>query len=403
MNRYSPQLFSAIFLVAGTCIGGGMLALPVATGHAGFFPSLFVMMLAWLAMMCTALYFIEVIFWLKRDDAHVISMASEFLGRPGKIIAWILYLFVCYASLVAYTAGGGHLVASAIHRITSLEISNASGCLIVILFFGPAIFLSHKALGKINSILFIAMVITYAIIIFVGVQAVKPEFLLRQNWQVSWLALPLLLTAFSFQTMVPSLYSFLGHNAPSLRIAIIGGTSVAFIVYTLWQLVVLGTVPLEGEHGLASALEKGLIATHHFAFHLERPWIEWISSGFAFFALITSFFGISLGLYDFLSDGLHIPKQGKGNVLLSLLIIVPTLFFAISYERIFLLALDTTGGFGDAILNGIMPILMVWIGRYFLLKGKTRFQVPGGKWLLSSAFIFYLGAVILELCMRINS
>ena len=35
-------LLRGILLVAGTSIGGGMLALPVLTGQIGFFPSLLV-------------------------------------------------------------------------------------------------------------------------------------------------------------------------------------------------------------------------------------------------------------------------------------------------------------------------------------------------------------------------
>ena len=37
------SVLSAMFLVAGTCIGGGMLALPVATGVSGFIPSIAIM------------------------------------------------------------------------------------------------------------------------------------------------------------------------------------------------------------------------------------------------------------------------------------------------------------------------------------------------------------------------
>ena len=381
-SKYSPQLLNAIFLVAGTCIGGGMLALPVATCQTGFFPSLTIMVLAWFAMTCTALCLVEVGFWMKKDDAHLSSMTGQFLGKPGKALSWVLYLFICYASLVAYTAGAGHLISKAIGYITAVEVSKTTGCFIFMAIFGPAIFLSHKALGKVNSYLFIAMIVAYLMIVCFAISEIKPALLLRENWKISWLALPLLLTSFSFQTMVPSLHPYLGHHAPSLRVAIIGGTSLAFVVYLVWQLVVLGTIPLEGSNGLAAALKNGEAATHYFSAHVSNPWIEWAASFFAFFALVTSFFGISLGLYDFLGDGLRIRKKGIGSVTLCTLIIVPSLFFAISYERIFILALDASGGFGDTILNGMIPIVMVWIGRYYLKKKRPRFT-----FLVASGFL----------------
>jgi tyrosine-specific transport protein len=44
--KHSHILVAAL-LVAGTCVGGGMLALPVETGVIGFFPSLLIMVISW--------------------------------------------------------------------------------------------------------------------------------------------------------------------------------------------------------------------------------------------------------------------------------------------------------------------------------------------------------------------
>ena len=81
------RLFSAICLVAGTCIGGGMLALPVATGISGFIPSTFIMALCWIAMTASALLLLEVNLWMK-EGAHVITMASTILGPVGRVVSW---------------------------------------------------------------------------------------------------------------------------------------------------------------------------------------------------------------------------------------------------------------------------------------------------------------------------
>jgi tyrosine-specific transport protein len=210
------------------------------------------------------------------------------------------------------------------------------------------------------------------------------------------MALPLLLTAFSFQTMVPSLHPYLNHDGRSLRLAIVGGTSIAFIVYLIWQMTVLGTVSLEGPFGLFQALKEGEVATHILGIAVGSRWVEFLASFFGLFALITSFLGISLGLYDFLSDGLNIPKKGWGSAFLGLLIVVPTLLSSINFERLFLAALDASGGFGDSILNGLLPVLMIYIGRYYMKLRKTGFTAPGGKRLLAAIFVFYLIALFIE-------
>jgi len=389
MKKYSPGLLSAMFLVAGTCIGAGMLALPVATAKAGFFPSLVVMTIAWFAMTASALYLIEVGFWMKKDDAHIISMTGQMLGRGGKAASWLLYLFICYASLVAYTAGCGEMMARACGAIIKADISKSVGCYIFIALFGPTLLLPHKKLGTVNTILFVGMIVSYVVLTTLGAQGVKRILLERQSWQNAYLAFPLLLTAFSFQTMVPSLHPFLDHHAPSLRASIIGGTFIAFLFYLIWQTIVLGTVPFEGPSGLAIALEKGEAATGYLGKWAAAPGVEYAATFFAFFALITSFLGIGFGLFDFLSDGLNIPKKRFGILILGALIIIPTLFFAVSYERIFLVALDASGGFGDTLLCGIFPVLMVWIGRYRMMKEKGIYRVAGGKGLaLFTAAIF---------------
>lgn len=44
-------------LIAGTTIGGGVLALPVVTGIAGYVPSLLIYLICWMFMATTGLLF----------------------------------------------------------------------------------------------------------------------------------------------------------------------------------------------------------------------------------------------------------------------------------------------------------------------------------------------------------
>jgi tyrosine-specific transport protein len=206
------------------------------------------------------------------------------------------------------------------------------------------------------------MIVAYTIIIGTGISIVRMDYLLREDWSYAYLTIPLLITAFSFQTMVPSLHPFLDHDKKSLRIAVILGTTIAFIVYALWLFVVYGSVPLEGKTGLIQAFTEGEPATYCLGMLTHSTLITHASAFFALFALVTSFFGIGIGLFDFLGDGLNISRKGKGAVALGLLVLIPSLIFAISFERIFIIALDVSGGFGDTILNGIIPLIMLWVG-----------------------------------------
>lgn len=392
------SILSALFLVAGTCIGGGMLALPVATGVSGFIPSLAVMAICWFAMTATALLLIEVSLWME-DEVHIISMTSRILGKPGKIVSWCLYLFICYASIVAYAAGAGVQIASASHYYFGAGLSKDMGSLLFILVFGTAIYFGSRVVGRVNAILFIAMIAAYFCLVGMGIPEVKKNLLAMQEWGSTLYAIPLLLTAFSFQTMVPSLTPYLKKNIRALRIAIIGGTILTFLIYAVWQALILGIVPIEGSNGLAEALARGEPATIFLREHVEGEWISTIAEYFAFFAIVTSFLGMTLGLFDFLADGLKIKKNGWGKLLLGVLIVVPTLIFATQFERVFIVALDISGGFGDSILNGIMPVLMVWIGRK-KYGGVHRFKLPGGKPVLVGILLFFVCSLGLEIMIH---
>nr|NGY94770.1 Tyrosine-specific transport protein [Neochlamydia sp. AcF84] len=388
-------VLSAMFLVAGCCIGGGMLALPVATGVNGFIPSLVVMVICWIMMTITGLLLLEVSLWME-EGVHVDTMTHRLLGNMGRGISWILYLFICYASLVAYTAAGGHQLAIAFDSVFNLPLTKELGCTIYILTFGLVLYLGSAIVGRVNAILFMAMLASYVALISIGMPEVQVTYLKYSHWTGFLLAIPLMLASFSYQTMVPSLTPYLKKNLKSLRLAIIGGTSITFIVYALWQCMMLGIVPVEGTHGLAQALIDGKPATLFLNEHVHGKYVASIAHFFAFFAVVTSFLGIALGLFDFLSDGLKIKKIGIGNVILGILIIVPTLVFATQFERVFVVALDSSGGYGDTILNGFIPVLMVWIGRYS--KGyPAYFRVPGGKLLLSLVFVFFLLCLLLEI------
>ena len=84
------SLLPAMFLVAGCCVGGGMLALPVASGASGLFPSLFMMSLCWIGMTLSALLLVEASLWME-EEAHVITITSRLLGPVFKVIAWVLF------------------------------------------------------------------------------------------------------------------------------------------------------------------------------------------------------------------------------------------------------------------------------------------------------------------------
>lgn len=395
------KIINALFLIAGTCIGGGMLALPLSSSLIGFWPSLIVMLVSCIFMTLTGLLYLEATLW-EKNESHVISLSKQFLNKFGQIVCWITYLFIGYASLIAYTAGGGKEISFTFTKIFNIPISNQQGIITFLIIFGSLTYLGSKILNKVNTILFISMITAYIFMLTLIPNEINFNLLERQNWSSGhfFFLTPLMLTTFSFPGIVPTIVPYLEKDVKATRIAIIGGTCLTFIFYFLWLLMILGTVPHEGPNGLQEAFYCDISSTECLHYAIQNPLFSYAAQFFAFFALTTSFLGIGLALFDFLSDGLKISKTSQGKIILTFLIAIPTLLFALYFERAFITALELTGGIGDSIISGIIPAIMVWNGRYKLLK-TGNYKLMGGKIVLIFIILFSISVLSYEIFRRL--
>jgi tyrosine-specific transport protein len=92
---------------------------------------------------------------------------------------------------------------------------------------------------------------------------------------------------------------------------------------------------------------------------LHKPWIAKAANAFTFFAIVTSFIGVSLSLSDFLTDGLKIKRTSSGRFIACLLTFIPPLLFVYAFKRGFLMALEY-GAIFVIILLCMLPALMAW-------------------------------------------
>lgn len=383
MNQFWTLLRGTL-LVSGTSIGGGMLALPVLTSQVGFVPSLAIYFACWLFMMLTGLLFLELSLWMDKD-ANILTMAEKTLGKTGKLFAWGLYLFLFYCLTLAYIVGAGDLITGLLSGTVPLKGWQSQ--VLFLLLFGPFVYAGARLVGKFNIFLMLGLGISYFAFVYLGFSHVQLELLARSDWTKLWAALPITFTAFAYQGMIPTLVNYMHRDARSIRMAIIIGSFLPLITYAVWQWLILGIVPAEGPGGLEEALANGQNAVQPLKNILNISSVYIVGQYFAFFALLTSFFGVTLGLVDFWADGLKVKKTPVNRLWLCLLIFIPPLVFALWYPNMFLMALDYAGGFGCALLLGLLPVLMVWSGRYRLgMKGE--YTVQGGRVLLTVLGLF---------------
>lgn len=391
--RIQGHTLGATLLVAGTSIGVGMLGLPVALGPGGFLPAVFFTVLCWLFMLATGLLIVEACSWMPKE-ANLTTLAHRLLGTPGLIACWILYLFLFTNLMIAHFAGAGQILS----QITSGLLPNSGGIIGFAIFLIPVIYLGTKTVDRINTIMMIGLIVSYLAFIYLGVPFIKQSNLARINFASATLSLPIVFTAFGYQSIIPTLMTYLNKDVKKMRFALIAGTSIPLVIYIVWQALILGIVPVEGPEGLIATRNLGQSAVYPLQHILNATNIQRIGEAFALFALTTSFLGISLAYFDFLTDGFHLKKRKLTKIEVSTIVILVPAIITLIYPSIFIESLEIAGGLGVAILLGLMPVLMVWSGRYHHKYAKShRKLLPGGKLTLAALCLFVLFELAIEL------
>lgn len=386
------RFIGAILLVSGTTIGAGMLALPVTTGLAGFIPSLAIMTAIWLFMMLTAFYLLEVNLRMK-GEVNLTSMVHKTLGRPGEVVSWVIYLLLFYSLISAYMVGCSQIIEDILSGILPFAMPDWVWPVSVFVIFAVFVYFGTQVVDFLNRFLMACLILAYLSLIGLGCCRVNPPMLTHFNWSFLLPSVSVVMTTFGFHIIIPTLTTYLEHDAKLLKRAIFIGSLIPFLIYVFWQFLVMGVVPVAGEYSLSEAAQKGLQVTFFIKILLASPWVGIAVRAFAFFAIVTSLLGVSLSLTDFLADGLKIKKTHWGKFLLIVLTFVPPLLFALFYPQGFIAALKYAGIF-VVILLALLPALMAWCERYgretersFI---KSDFKVPGGKGLLLFTILFSL-------------
>lgn len=389
------RLIGGILLVAGTTIGAGMLALPIVTGFAGFWPSIVLFIIYWLYMTFTAFLMLEANLWME-EHTNLITMAKKTLGRGGQVLSWLIYLFLLYTLTTAYLAGGGPILIEALESITGWHFPAWTHPLPLLILFGFFVYQGARSVDYVNRLLMLGLVISYLLMVIFLVPHVEGNLLAHSNWNAVWIAISIVSTSFGFHIIIPTLTDYLHRDVKQLRWVLIIGSLIPLFVYMSWELLTLGIIPLQGPLSIEEGYQKGMDGASLLGTYLGRSELSLLAKLFSLFAIVTSFLGVSLSLRDFLADGLRIQKTPKGRLILYLLTFLPPLVITLIDPRAFLNALEYAGAFGVVTLLGLFPVLMVWRGRY--VQHRTgEFRAPGGQWALIITLVISLSVIGLEI------
>lgn len=375
------KLLGGILLIAGTTIGGGMLALPIATSSIGFINSSLLLFFCWFMMTASAFLILEVNLWLPANS-NIISMAKATLGKYGEFVAWGAYFLLLYSLLAAYIAGGGDFFKNLL-SLVRITLPDWMTLLFFTLTLGYVVYHGIKSVDFVNRILMLFKLAAFLVLVGLIMPHVDLPKLTGKQLSTLTASITVAITSFGSATIIPSLRSYFHDDIKKLRLAIVIGSLIPLCCYILWNIAIMGVIPREGSHGLITMSHSGRSTSefvNELAILLQNETITSFARLFTSVCLLTSFLGVALCLSDFLADGLRLQKTGRNKLIIHAATFVPPLLIVLFYPGAFISALSYAGIF-CVILLALLPALMAWFGRYHK-KIAQGYQAMGGKTLL---------------------
>jgi len=386
----NSKMLGSIAIVAGTAIGAGMLALPLATAALGMIPAILLMVVIWGLSAYTSLLMLEINLRSGVGD-NVHAITGKLLGKKGQMVQGASFLSLLFALTAAYLTGGSSLLVLKAQNMFDIVLDNQLAVVLFTLVLGGFAALGVAWVDKVSRFLFSLMILLLIVVVLFLLPEVSISSMatnaIAQSLTSSWMAaIPVVFTSFGFHVCIATLVRYLDGDAASLRKVLLIGSTIPLACYIFWLLVTLGTVggnEISGFNGSLPALISALQEIAH------TPWISKCISLFADLALITSFLGVTLSLYDFVAELTRAKKTFLGRTQTWLLTFVPPLLCALYVPEGFVAVL----GFAAVplvVMIIFLPIVMALRQRQAVPQG---YQVSGGTFALGLAGL--LGAIII--------
>ena len=392
------KTLGSTLIVAGTTIGAGMLAMPLTSAGIGFGFTTLLLVSLWLLLAFSALLFVEA-YQTVDSDVGLGTLAEKYYGTLGRVVSTAVLVIFLYAILAAYVSGASSIFGGVLPTIVDKDTTIKVAGVIFTLFFGSFIVTGTTSVDVANRIIFFTKMLAFIVVLGLLLPKVSIENLLEMPIDKALLisALPIFFTSFGFHGSIPSLNKYLEGNVKALRISILVGTAIPLVAYLLWQLATHGVL---SQTQFLALLDKdptlnGLAEAAHEV--TGSAWIGITVRVFSAAALITSFLGVALGLFETLEDLLKRVNLPAGRKTLGLLTFIPPMLFAFFFPQGFIMAFGYAGQM-FAFYAIVLPIAIVWrVRKQF---PTLAYRVKGGSLSLLLALVIGIFIVIVPFLIQ---
>jgi tyrosine-specific transport protein len=373
--------FGAILLISGTTIGAGMLALPAITSPLGLVYAVSIYILVFFVMLLSGQYLAKIVLHFEKNH-NFVELSKKTLGPKGASLCWVVYLLLMYALVAAYISASASMLETLIPIRLNYLFEHGLVLLLPIIF---ALFLNFglKGLDKLNRFLMCGLGLSFALLCIYLLQSLElPESTII-NVKYIRSALPVVITSFGYHIIIPTVSKYLDNNKKRISRALWIGSLLPLLIYIFWHLLVYFNL---SQNELIQSLDKDVPITELLG--QKHPHLSKVAFSFAFFAIVTSFIGVALSLFDFLKDSLPQKPVLKNQLILFCLTFIPPLLYVIYFKKAFYIALDHAG-----ILVSILLIIF---------PGLMMLKITQKRRLGALSLVFFgIAIIIIDLIQKI--
>ena len=362
MTSLSKQI-GCIFLIIGTSLGGGILAIPMLLSYFGAIPGTIIMFVIWLLMTYSTLAVAEA---CQHYDIGIsyIGLSHKLFGKVGQLTVYICAFGILYGMLTAYISAMG----STFNEYFGVDPKIVELIFVIIFAF---FILKGTSSAEILNRVFLTLKLIIIISVIVGlILHMNPILLLKTanpNMEQMAMVMPVLATTFSAHIVIPTVRNYIGNKSDDIRRVIMIASFIILAIYVLWIIAIFGCIPIHGTNTSFAHF------TSHDASLSVEEFLKIISVNiddkivtnalFTFIALsvTTAFIALSLSLRDLYLDRFEklrnvsiVPK----TVILTILLFCIPLLINFTFANIFLKMLSIVGLFALVMLVSC-PLNMV--------------------------------------------
>lgn len=350
-----------------------MFALPVDLAGAWFFWGAFILIIAWFSMLHSGLLLLEANLNYPVGSSFN-TITKDLIGNKWNVFSGLTVAFVLYILTYAYISANGAIISETIAMNLGSHINPRIVGISTAIFVAAVLWVSSLAASRITSF-FLGLKIIAFVVVF-GSFFFKVDYsVLRDISAVDsgentyfpyiFMAVPVCLASFGFHGNIPSLIICYGKRKEKLIKSVVFGSLLALGIYLFWLYCTMGNIPRESfkeiiaSGGNVDSLVKSFLGTN------TSGVMEFFLLLFSNLAVASSFFGVTLGLFDYLADLFKIDNSNLGRFKTILLTFIPPALLYLLFPNGFIYAI---GGAGlcATIWAVIVPAILA-------LKSRQRF------------------------------